>query len=213
MSFSAKSYEAVMILGGQIVRKQDRSIGLAFHTEMRARAAGLAWRSGMTSKLIISGGHNVGVRYSLRENRIFPKPNYSPLALILAKLYPSEAKVIADFVHRNYGVQGSCMVLEEHSTSTEENARNCARIVERLGLKKTAVLTSLYHMRSACECFVKEGLNPEPLYAEDLLILEAEAWIGMIAEYYSHPRGGKQWDVDRIRSNLQRGQSIATGLA
>lgn len=212
MSFSQKSYEAVIVLGGQIIRKQDRSIGLAFHTEMRARAAGTACRSGMTSKLIISGGHNVGIRYSIKDNKILQKPNYNPLALILARRYPSEAEVIAEFVHRNYGVEGDCMILEEDSTSTEENARNCARIVERLSLKKTALLTSLYHMSSACACFVKEGLDPEPLYAEDLSILEGEAWIGKIAEYYSQPRGGKLWDVEKIRSNLQRGQSIATGL-
>jgi len=212
MSFSRKSYEAVIVLGGQIVRKQDRSIGLALHTEMRARAAGVACKSGMTSRLIISGGHNVGVRYSLKDNEVFPQPNYSPLALILARLYPSEAKVIADFVHRNYGVQRDCMILEKDSTSTEENARNCARIVERPGLKRIALLTSLYHMKNACACFVKEGLNPEPLYAEDLLMREDQAWVGKIAEYYSHPRGEKQWDVERIQSNLQSGQSIATGL-
>jgi len=212
MTFYLRSHEAVIVLGGQIVRKQDRSIGMAPHTEMRARAAGLACKSGVTSRLIISGGHSVGVRYSLKDNTVFSEPNYSLLALISARLYPSEAKVVADFVHMNYRVQRSSMVLEEKSVNTEQNARNCARIVEKLSLTKTALLTSLYHMEKALACFMEEDLNLEPLYAEDLLILEDRTWILKVAEYYSHPRGGRQWDAERIRDNLERGKSIATGL-
>jgi len=44
------------------------------HTEMRARAAGFAYKLGVASMLIVSGGHNVGVRYSLKDNKILRTP-------------------------------------------------------------------------------------------------------------------------------------------
>jgi hypothetical protein len=74
------------------------------HTEMRARAAGFAYKLGVASMLIVSGGHNVGVRYSLKDNKILPEPSLNPFARIKARLYPSEARVMAGFLHENYGI-------------------------------------------------------------------------------------------------------------
>jgi uncharacterized SAM-binding protein YcdF (DUF218 family) len=209
---NSSRYEAIIVLGAQIVRRPDREIALAFHTEMRVRAAGVAYRSGIASLLIISGGHNVGVRYSLQTNTIFSEPNLSPLALIKARLYPSEARVIAEFLHKAYAVDWRAMVLEEKSTDTDQNANNCKRIIERRGLKEIAVLTSLYHMEKTITSFRKSGLGAKPLYAEDFLIIEDKSWINRIVEYYTFPRGGRSWDNERIRRNLQGEQSIATGL-
>lgn len=205
-------YEAIVVLGAQIVRRPDGKIELAFHTEMRARAAGVAYRSGIAPLLIVSGGHNVAVRYSLQTNAVFSKPNLSPFALIKARLYPSEARVIAEFLHKSYAVDWKAMILEEKSADTDQNADNCKRIIERKSLKGIAVLTSLYHMEKAIKSFRKSGLDAKPLYAEDLLIIEDQSWINRIVEYYMLPRGGKSWDTERIRRNLQRGGSVATGL-
>lgn len=207
-----RKHEAVVVLGAQIIRRPDRKIALAFHTEMRARAAGVAYRSGMASLLIVSGGHNTGVRYSLQTNTVFPEPNLSPFALIKARLYPSEARVIAQFLHEAYAVDWRAMILEEKSTDTDQNADNCKRIIERRGLTRIAVLTSLYHMEKAMTSFRKSGLDVRPLYAEDLLIIEDQTWINRIVEYYMLPRGGKSWDVERIRRNLLGGWSVATEL-
>jgi uncharacterized SAM-binding protein YcdF (DUF218 family) len=213
MMLGFNRYEAVVVLGAQIVRKPDRSIMLAFHTEMRARAAGVAYRSRIAPLLIVSGGHNVGVRYSLRTNTVFPEPNLSPFALIKARLFPSEARVIAEFLHKDYAVHWDAMILEEKSVDTDQNADNCKRIIERRGLKEIALLTSLYHMEKAAVSFRRSGLDVKQLYAEDLLITEDQSWIDRIVEYYMLPRGDRSWDTRRIHSNLQRGESIAVGLA
>ena len=212
MSPRDKTYGAVIVLSGQIVREESGGVSLAFHTEMRARAAGLTYSLGMTRTLVITGGHNVGVRYSLRDNRVFERPNLSPFALIKAKLYPSEASVMAEFVHRKYAVPRGAMILEENSIDTRQNAQECRRIIKRLCPKSIGVLTLLYHMERAIEDFAMEGLKAEPIYAEDLLILEDRSWVDRIVEYYSSPRGGKQWNPHKIRTNLQEGKGVSAGL-
>ena len=212
MTPSMKKYDAVIVLGAQIIRESHGRMAPAFHTEMRARAAGIAFKLGVTSALIISGGHNVGVRYSLKDNKVFAEPNLSPFARIRARLHHSEAKIIADFLQKSYGVPRNAMILEEGSRDTQQNARNCLKIVERLDARSTALLTLLYHMERAMTEFQKAGSSVTPLYAEDLLILEDSSWVDRIVEYYSSPRGERQWNPERIRNNLQEGNSIATGF-
>lgn len=204
--------EAIVVLGAQIIRREDLSIGLALHTEMRARAAGFAYKLGVASMLIVSGGHNVGVRYSLKDNKILPEPSFNPFARIKARLYPSEARVMAGFLHENYGIPWNAMILEEESVDTQQNAAYCSRIIRRLGINEIGLLTSLYHLKQATASFKKIGLDVKPLCAEDLLALEDRTWIDRIVEYYSDLRGGEQWNAEQIRSRLQRGESTAAGL-
>jgi hypothetical protein len=68
-------------------------------------------------------------------------------------------------------------------------------------------------MEKAAVSFRRSGLDVKQLYAEDLLITEDQSWINRIVEYYMLSRGGRSWDTGRIGSNLQRGESIAVGLA
>lgn len=207
-----QGYDVVVVLGAQIIRNQHGRIIPAFHTEMRARAAGIAYKLGLTMIVIISGGHNVGVRYSFKDNSVFPKPNLNLFALIRARLYPSEASVMAEFIRKAYAVPRSAMNLEERSTDTKANAENCRIVVERLHARRVAILTHLYHMERAMDDFKEVRLNPDPLYAEDLLVLDDHSWIDRIVEYYSNPRGGRQWDTATIRKNLENRESIAKGL-
>lgn len=203
-----KRYEGVIVLGAQIGIKKGKMMP-AFHTEMRARAAGVVYQQNIAPKFILSGGYNFGVRYDLDLSvPVFGtptsdrKPDFSDETRIKAKWYRSEASVIAELLRTEYGVPPEVLILEEDSKTTKENAQYCKAIAERCGWKKIGLLTSLYHMERALKDFQEVGLKVEPLFAEDLLPLEEKSWIARICEYYSVPRGGKQWDVEKIREIL-----------
>lgn len=210
-----EKYDVVIVLGAQVGVNEKGKMVPAFHAEMRARAAGIAYKKGLTKKLVLSGGYNFGVRYdldlsvpifgTLKSDR---KPDFSDEARQKARWYRSEASVIAELLKMEYGVPPETLILEEDSQYTKQNAQFCKAIIERCGWKKIGLLTLLYHMERALKVFKEEGLKVEPLFAEDLLPLEDKSWIDRICKYYSVPKGGRQWDKNRIRELLSSGKSI-----
>jgi len=103
------------------------------------------------------------------------------------------------------------MFFEELSATTEENAEILKILLKRSTFafaKKIAILTLIYHMERALPVFRSTGLEVEPLFTEDLLTLEGEPGIEKVCQYYSVPKGGKQWPVDKIRELLSSGRSI-----
>lgn len=213
-----KSHDGVIVLGAQVGIREWQMVP-ALHTEMRARAAGIAYQQKITQSFIVSGGYNVGVRYDL--DILMPvfgtqdsnkKPDFSDEARVRARWYRSESSVVAEAMRLNYGVPPEALILEEDSKTTKENAKNCRSIIERCGLKKVGLLTLLYHMERALKDFQEIGIDISPLFAEDLLILESKDWISRITDYYSVPKGGKQWDIKRIKELLSDDKSIGTLL-
>ncbi len=201
-------YDLAIILGSQVKELKGQYV-LAPHTELRARAAGIAHNKGIAKKLMISGGYNFWVRYD--KNQILTKSDFSLKAFTLARREKSEAEVIRDFIRDNYGISEEVMFLEELSAYTEEQAEILKILLQRTTFswaKKIAILTQLYHMKRALPAFQEIGLKVEPLFAEDLLVLENKSWIDKICEYYSGTKGGKQWPVDEIRELLSSGRSI-----
>ena len=67
-------------------------------------------------------------------------------------------------------------------------------------------------MERALGSFRKVGLEVIPLFAEDFLSLEGDSWINKICDYYSVPKGGKQWDTQKM-SALLRGRGSISSLA
>ncbi|MBM3206095.1 MAG: YdcF family protein [Candidatus Staskawiczbacteria bacterium] len=123
------------------------------------------------------------------------------------------------------------ILAETLSSTTEENAAFLAIMLKRrpmfAGNEKIGILTLLYHMERAFPIFKKAGLNVEPVFAENILVLNADAkarqtqddircgdWpidamsVDEICEYYKTPKGGKQYDVERIRQLLTEGKSL-----
>jgi len=208
-------YDGVIVLGAQVGVNKDGKMTPAFHTEMRARAAGVAYQRNMAQRFILSGGYNFGVRYDLDLSvPVFGtpasdrKPDFSDEACLKARWYRSEASLIAELMKTEYGVLPEVLILEEDSKTTKENAQYCKAIVERCGWKKIGLLTLLYHMEKSLKEFQEAGLEVELLFAEDLLSLEDNSWMDRVCEYYSVPKGGKQWDTDKIREFLANRKSI-----
>lgn len=201
-------YDLVILLGSQ-VQKKDDEYSLAPHTKLKAEAAVIAFQKGITEKFIVSGGYNFWVRYN--ENQILPKADFSFEVFVHGRNEKSEAEVIRDFM-KNYGVPEEVMFLEELSSYTEEQAEILKILLGRstfAGMKKKAILTLLYHMEKALPAHQKAGLEVEPLFAEDLLALEGEPGINKVCQYYSVPKGGRQWDTEKIRELLSTtGRSV-----
>lgn len=201
-------YDLVIVLGSQ-VRKEGGRYVLARHTEMKARAAGIAYRLGIAGRFLISGGYNFWVRYD--HESILPEPDESFEAFAKGRVEESEARAIADFVAERYGVPREAIVLEESSSDTRENAEFVGVILRRPAfsrLWRRAVLTLLHHMEEALSAFRAAELKVGALFAEDLLALEDRAWIDAVCEYYSAPRGGRLWNTQRIRELLSEGRSV-----
>jgi len=203
-------YDLVVLLGSQIkMKSMPPEFTLAPHTELKARAAGIAWQKRITNRFIVSGGYNFYLRYN--ETEILKTPDFSFEAFTQGRQQESEAKVIAEFLEKEYEVPLEAMFFEELSATTEENAEILKILLKRSTFafaKKIAILTLIYHMERALPVFRSTGLEVEPLFTEDLLTLEGEPGIEKVCQYYSVPKGGKQWPVDKIRELLSSGRSI-----
>ncbi|MBI2054136.1 MAG: YdcF family protein [Candidatus Staskawiczbacteria bacterium] len=225
----AEHFDCIIVLGSQIGINEKGKMVPAFHTEMKARAAGIAWQQLSNNKFILTGGYNIGVRYAMElDVPVYgtpgsdKKPDFSEEAKQRASRYRSEASVIAEVMKKEYGIPLWALLLEEESATTQQNAEFCADIVEdlfwsRVGGQRAriGILTLLYHMERALKEFKKAFAEKKvddvafvyPLFAENLLSFETQ-WVDKICQYYSVPKGGKQWDVKKIRRLLSKGKSL-----
>lgn len=172
-------YDLVIQLGSQ-VQYVDGQYQLAPHTWMRTMASAIILKTGISPRLMISGGSNFGVRYN--DTEILKPPVFS-----------FEAFADADFQRK---VE---IMLKRRPMFT--------------GSEKIAILTLLYHMEKALPVFRSAGLNVEPLFAENVLADNDPTQIDSVCEYYSTPKGGKQYPVDRIRQLLTNRQSLTPLMA
>lgn len=169
-------YDVVVVLGARIGLNEEGKMVLAPHAEARAVAAGLIWRKGLVKKLIICGGHAIGVRYPIYlSDPIFGRkesdyrPDFSDGARKIAKLYPSEASLIAEFLINHYGVPRETMILEECSTTTSENVYCIKPMLERIFAKDIGVISNHNHLERAVAEFQKIGLIVEPIATEKIV--------------------------------------------
>ncbi|MFW0860324.1 MAG: YdcF family protein [Dehalococcoidia bacterium] len=193
--------DVAVISCARVIKKRNKIVP-AFHTEMRARAGGITYKRGLVSKLLLSGGHAISVRYNLNpKESIFAIPDFSAEAIKRAHKYPSEARVVRDFIERNYDVPAKAMILQEISLATSGEAAACKPIIDKFGFKNIGIITNLYHMEKVFGVYQEAGIKVEPLFAEDFLVLENPTyWIPKIVKYYSTRRGGKDWDIEKLNT-------------
>jgi len=205
------NYDLIVVLGGQII-KINESIIPAFHTESRVIAAGILnyySNNNSNTKFIMSGGYNVGVRYDLKENKIFNNANFSFESFIEAKKNgPSEAEVMKQFLLKNFNIEQHKIFVEDLSATTIENAKLIKLLLSRENfffpnVKKIGLLTNLYHMSKAAEEFTKANITFDLLFAEDFISLNhpittKRDWCKEMETFYSISRGGKNWNSTAI---------------
>lgn len=212
-----KTYDLVIQLGSQVMYS---SVGycLAQHTYMRTLASAIVLRKKIAPRLMISGGSNFGVRYDDEKTFNNDHPTQKKAVFTFEAFADSdyrrksEAAVIKDALVTSMGVDSSQVFAENLSATTEENAEFVKIILRRrpmfTGNEEIGILTLLYHMEKALPIFQKAGLNVKPLFAEDLLCEDDPMQVVKICEYYRTPKGGKQYDVYRIRQLLTEGKSL-----
>jgi uncharacterized SAM-binding protein YcdF (DUF218 family) len=139
------------------------------HLMLRIEAASVAYHQELVPYLVVTGGHNIGIRYD-KEN-IFERPNFAFEAFTRAQDFPSEASIMKQILHVVYRVPREHVFQESLSATTTENSKFLEILFQRTptfdGLKKIALITQLYHMPVALKAFPVEGV--EPLFVEDLL--------------------------------------------
>lgn len=207
-------FDVVVVLGARVgVRNGNGKMVPAFHTEMRAGAAGVAWQKKLAKRFILTGGHNIGVRYDLDlaipvfgQPDSKKEPDFSKSAKQQARCYRSEASVMAEIMKRDYDVPPEVLILEEESHTTFDNVQNTIKILSRLKVKKFGVglLTNLFHMvRAFTEFRIAPGGGiPAPIYAEPLYVGEDKKHLVLVMDYYSTAVAGMTWKKEDVRTWL-----------
>lgn len=106
----------------------------------------------------------------------------------------SEAKVMAHYLQRNYGISISQMILEDKSTSTELNLKNSQTLLKPYHItaqQPIAIITSDFHTLRAAAIAKKQGFNNiTMLGATTPLATRYNAWL---REYFAYASG---WLLD-----------------
>ena len=132
--------DTVVVLSGslQTYDETGEEVQLTSDTVARCRAAAALYRRAGRCRLLLSGG------------KVDP-----------AQPGPTLARAMADFL-AELGVGRSEIVLEETSTNTYENARNCREMLGKLGVRRIVLVTDAAHMRRAVGCFRAQGIEAVP---------------------------------------------------
>lgn len=158
-----KFFGAVLVLGNVpdfIVEKNQPR--LSFDGKMRVVAAGELYRSGLTTKLILSGGRTLGPKHS------------------------SEAVIMAEYLTKRFKIPPGAIVLEEESTDTIENVENLKKIVEKEKISgPLAILSNSYHISRILKIMEQKGLTAEPITAENTLLARSEHYRPLVEKYLS----------------------------
>jgi uncharacterized SAM-binding protein YcdF (DUF218 family) len=141
------SCDVIVVLGGNIIKSGNRFITTpyekgtkkSFGAQGRVIAAALLYHLGVSDCLLLSTG------------KTDPEDQDAP----------SEASVMkAELL--TYGVPETCLHLEENSKTTEENARELAKLLttEQFQEKRTiGVITSSWHIRRTDAFLKREGVH------------------------------------------------------
>jgi uncharacterized SAM-binding protein YcdF (DUF218 family) len=208
-------YDLVVQLGSQVMFI-DGQYKLAPHTRMRTEASAIVLKTGIAPRLIISGGSNFGVRYT--DTEIMKPPIFSFEAFASSDFTrKSESGVIKDVLVCEFGINADRIFAEGLSATTEENVLFVEILLNRrpmfTGNEKIGILTLLYHMEKAFSVWRRIlGTNVSPLFAENVLAHNDSVNVERIVQYYSTPKGGKQYDTEQIRQLLIAGESLVKML-
>ncbi len=173
-----EKYEYAVVLGGMIRYDERQDKPQFMRSADRLHQAVTLLKTGQVKKLILSGGSG---------SISFPDHK--------------EAKILKDYLVKN-GVADSCIIIENESKNTRENALNTKHLMDSLKIKsKFLLITSSFHMRRSMGCFNKVGLSNYKAFPTDrysggrkfafdhCLIPNAEAleqWTLLIHEVFGH---------------------------
>ena len=138
-----QTYQLGVVLTGGIIQSNfshDSTIHFASQSD-RLMQAIILYKQGIIKKIIISGG-NVSIAGNLIND--FTRESYKSEQFL-----------------KMVGIPDSCIIIENKSRNTRENALFSKRMLTNLKLenKKIALITSAYHMKRSAACFTKVSIT------------------------------------------------------
>lgn len=182
MDTTIEQLDCIIVLGGLIYQKVDGSFEPSPERASRPIAAAQIYKKNPKLKFVVSGGYNIGLRYTLNGDLISQVDFDLKRFAQARQIGPSEASVFRNIMV-NYGVPSDAVYLEEMSATTIENARFCYAIFSRTNFiskdtnrLKIGILTNSDHIERAMAIFKKEfsnlNLDLTPIAAEDCISSE-----------------------------------------
>ena len=139
----AKSYDAIIVLGGVSSWDPEKSRIQFVRSSDRLMQAIALWKNGVAPKIVYTGGSG-----SLRH------PEHA------------EGRFVLNYL-RSIGIPDSAMVFEWDSQNTHENAVKAKPLLQKHAPGgKYLLVTSAFHMRRAAGCFNKVGIKVAPYSAD-----------------------------------------------
>jgi uncharacterized SAM-binding protein YcdF (DUF218 family) len=114
--------------------------GVGELVEERVRAGLELWRTGLVTRLLVSGG--------------------------VVKGGPPEAHGMAALA-RALGLPDGALLVEDRSRSTRENAERCRELMRERGLSTAILVSQPYHLRRAVAFFERAGVLVSPYVIEN----------------------------------------------
>lgn len=164
--------DIIVVLGAPL--RPDGSLGLSARERVEAGVA--AWRAGLASHLLFTGGRTdpslwADLRAAIR----------GPAARERGERAEAEAMRELALV---LGVPDAAILVESKARSTEENARFAAELMRERGLDRALLVSQPYHLHRSVALFRREGIEVVPLhlasshiYAGGLTSLRALRWV------------------------------------
>jgi len=131
---------AIVVLGGGVLGRDDshpRAL-LSPDTMFRTMFALELYRDGTSCPIVVCGGV------------VDPDDEAPPVARLMREVLV------------NTGVAADDIIVEDRSTTTYENARQCGRALSERGVSKVVLVTEATHMPRAVRCFLAQGLEVVP---------------------------------------------------
>jgi len=172
----------------------------AIHTELKLRAVARFLEKNPDFWILLQGGYNCPVRYD--EEKI-TKADFSFSAFSKAREKESEANCGRKFL-MDHGIKKNQIMVEEVSATSEENAQIATIMLSRTTFSEIVeikVSSLIYHLKKILPLYEKElgkKFKVGPLFAEDYLPKKD------VLKYYSSPKGGTIWDLQKILEDPNR---------
>jgi uncharacterized SAM-binding protein YcdF (DUF218 family) len=183
-----RPYSKCIVLGGGFRKEKPNDLNLP--TKLRALAAGVLASQGKITSLIFTGGI---VPYGDRPVSVAMKE------YMLGK-FP--------------GLNNIEIETEEESVDTKENAWKTAKKLSPEDLSNVLVLSNDFHLKRAKEDFLRAGINPEMISAEELASLRSSHHEELVDNYQNSCSRKKSSAIEAILEGINKvDPEILTSIA
>lgn len=180
------SYDAIVVLGGAAVSDGKGGFIPNYFGRTRTRAAVQAYQTGLTDKLLFTGGKTRG------------------------ESLPTESTVAIAYMNRRFRndtgkfrrVNPNDIYAEGKSKTTESNIQEVLPILQEQGFRRIGILTNDFHVTNSVRLAKKYGIDAYPVPAEPLLLERGHHYQHVIDRFEETEMAKTFRNRERIRTIL-----------